>query len=142
MTNVNKIHKQQLRKTTCLHLKRFLEGILLLQVHSSDCLPCDIKGRTEQATRFRRNSVTLVFCNCGLKISVIKTFWTIIIVYAEECERIIIIKPNCYRISQIVKGSTRNCANNIKKMILNQTKIYFFILFAINEHIFLTFSKG
>ena len=63
----------------------------LVQVHSPDCSLCDIKGKTEQATGFNKNSVNLVWRyvtwkenSCGLKISVIKIYWTIVIVYAEE----------------------------------------------------------
>ena len=50
--------------------------------------------------------------NCGWNFSFIKIYGTIVIVYVEECERIIRIKANCCCLSQIVKGSTRNCANN------------------------------
>ena len=47
-------------QATSLHLQRFREGKeILLQVHSSDCLPCDIKGKTEQAMGFREYSVVL-----------------------------------------------------------------------------------
>ena len=97
-------------QATCLHLQRFREGKdILLQVHSLDCLVCNIKGKTKQATKFRKTSVTLVWrhvaCkenNCSLKISVMKTYWTIGIVYAEECGRRIAIKANCCSLSQIV----------------------------------------
>ena len=38
-------------QVTCLQLYRFREGKdIMLQVHSSDCLPCDIKGKREEAT--------------------------------------------------------------------------------------------
>ena len=66
-------------QATCLHLQIFFEGKgIILQLHSLDCLPCDIKGKTEQR-QFRKNSVSHVrkhvACeenNCGWNISVVK----------------------------------------------------------------------
>ena len=54
---------------------------ILLQVHLSDCFPCDIKGKTEQSTgiqkEFSQSCVKARYGegnNCGLKISVIKLY--------------------------------------------------------------------
>ena len=59
-------------------------------MHSLDCLQCNIKGKLEQATliqkEFSQSCVKTRVCeenNCGLKISVIKIYLTIVIV----CER-------------------------------------------------------
>ena len=56
-----KVHKHTTTalQATCLQLLRFSKGKdILLQVHSLDCLVCDLKGKTEQATVFRKNSVS------------------------------------------------------------------------------------
>ena len=39
-------------------------------------------------------------------------------VYAEECKRRIAFTINCCCLSQIVKGGTQNCANNIQQQLM------------------------
>ena len=59
---------------------------------TSDCLPCNIKGKKEQATtiqkEFSQSCVKQRLAheenNCDFKISAIKIYWTIVTVYAKE----------------------------------------------------------
>ena len=74
----------------------------IVEVHSLDFLPCDIKGNTEQASNGNSEKFQFVLCKDMLRVkriivvwrsvTVINIYWTIIIVYAEECDRRITIK--------------------------------------------------
>ena len=54
--------------------------------------------------------------------------------YAKEVERIIIIKANCCRLSQIVKVGTQNCANNKEIDLKLNTNLYLFYLQSTNSY--------
>ena len=77
-----KVKRQQQRRKQLVYIdisRRQKET--LLEVHSSDCLACDIKGKTKQAMAIRKEfsqSCVKTRCgeknNCGLKMSVTKIY--------------------------------------------------------------------